>query len=231
MCQAHFALQKVGEFVVDQIELLAAQNKLHRPAYQADVYQQRYNVATTEARMTAYPAQAPSHAHGGSRRSPLNAAPAGTDVRSSGGFLKGPAANAGGSSAAAGRGGSQPPRGGGGGVGGGSNSGSGGSGAAAGRAVKAHAPTETRLAKKRLLDLSYEEYLEVFGRVQEEYWQRRMQEALLKGPKGGTLETENEYVARCRASGRMKNVPDAALRNEYRRMVSESSARDMRSFQ
>jgi hypothetical protein len=81
---------------------------------------------------------------------------------------------------------------------------------------------EQRLAQKKLIEMSYEEYLEVFGRVQEEWRQRQLQESLVKASAGG-ISTEEQFIQQCRNNGRV-NVLDATLRAEYRRMVTEHAA-------
>jgi hypothetical protein len=91
--------------------------------------------------------------------------------------------------------------------------------AAAAQSRVAVEAAEQRLARKKLVEMSYEEYLVVFGRVQEEWRQRQLQESLVKASAGG-VSTEEQFIQQCRHNGRM-NVSDATLRAEYRRMIAE----------
>ena len=201
-------VQTVGREALLRMEAMAAQHKLPGPRIVARRWAEMYAIPPSGSAAAVGARDSPRPdgrgAIRGSSRPPVPPARSGGFLSQTGSGAMGAAARAAPAAAAA-----APGR---------------ANGAAA--ADDATAEAERRLARKRLLDLTYEEYLEVFGRVQEEWWQRQLQESLFRAS-GGGVGTEEQYVAKCRQNGRTA-ASDAALRAEYRRMVGEHAAKGLK---
>lgn len=213
--QPAFALQQhVGEDALHRMKITAQNHKLPSPLDMANRWADKLNIASAAVRQRASPAAAATAASGGVRAGMRNSPaaggpalpPAAPPPRGAGsGFLK-VAAGAPPEAAATAR--------------------NGGNAAAAPPAAAlpgAADPEEAALRQRKLLDLSYEDYLNVFGRVEEEWFQRKWQESLMRESKG-KLGDENAYVKECRQKG--ARASEAALRQEFRNMLTAHAQRE-----
>lgn len=79
---------------------------------------------------------------------------------------------------------------------------------------------DTKLAKKKLVELTYEEYIQVFGLVSAK-WREWQREAPAAAGIGAGFETEEQYLRKVRKGGDAV-TSDAVIRQKYRQLVREA---------